>query len=252
VAAHSRARENVFNTPELLESIIACLPPRDILTVVQRLPHYWKSSVDCSPTIKAKLGIRSQGVTASRPARFTDVQTFPWRRDWAGMTLPMYPRGLTLNSIFYDKTLHGVRLRWERGSSCPIACDSLGIFWSSPTLYFGSYFKEDDKQPSFGPSRTWRDMYLTQPPITTGILDLHPGTSDQDYRSLPDTTICVAIRDQSGITLGLLHDTMFAALGSEFRDTMASDIVKPFWGTFRFASTCGNLSQQCLQTIFKQ
>lgn len=95
-------------------------------------------------------------------------------------------------------------------------------------------------------------MYLTQPPITTGILDLHPGDYHLELLCPPETTIGVAVRDQSGITLGLLHDTIFAALGSEFRNTMASDNVKLFWGRFRFASTCENLSQQCLQIIFAQ
>lgn len=246
------ARDAVFNTPELLEDIISCLPPRDILAVVQRLSHHWSDAVDSSPTIKAKLGIRSQGVTASRPTRFTDVQTFPWRPDWAAMALPMYPCDLTLNPNFYDKTLHGVRMRWVEGGPGVRATDDTGASWSSPMLYLGSYFKKEYKPPSFGPVRTWRDMYLTQPPITTGILNLHPKISYEKLRLPANPTICVAVRDKSGITLGLLQDTIFAALGSEFRDAMASDSVKPFRGTFRFASICENLSQQCLQNIFEQ
>lgn len=243
------ARDTVFNTPKLLENIISCLPPRDILTVVQRLSHRWADAVDSSPTIKSKLGSRSHGVMASRPARFIDLETFRWRPDWAAMALPMYPSGLTLNPNFYDKTLHGVHMRWEEGSPFVRVIDDMGASWSLPTLCLGAYLKDEYKQPSFGPTRTWRDMYLTQPPITTGILKLFPGF---EYQRNSSPIVFVTVRDHSGITLGLLHDTISASLGSKFRNTMGSDHVNHFSAQFVFASKCENLSQQCLQTIFEQ
>ena len=49
------ARKAVFNTPELLENIIAFLPYTDILTKVKRLSRQWKDVVDSSPAIKTKL-----------------------------------------------------------------------------------------------------------------------------------------------------------------------------------------------------
>ncbi|KAM0702219.1 hypothetical protein Q7P35_011129 [Cladosporium inversicolor] len=136
------ARDAVISTPELLENIISCLPPRDILTV----------------------------------------------------------------------TLHGVHMRWEEARGRESVRDTSEKPWSSPTLYFGSHSRGEYNQPSFGPSRTWRDAYLTQPPITTGILDLHPGDFYLELLPPTNTTICAAVREQSGITLGLLHDTIFAAL----------------------------------------
>lgn len=219
---------------------------------MQRLSHHWKDAVDSSPAIKAKLGIRSQGVRAINPAQFADAQRFPTARTWARIALPMYYGNLTLNPNFYDKALHGLHMRWKEGSPYTRVYDSSRCFWSLPTLSFGSYFKDEHKPPSFGPSRTWRDMYPTHPPITTGVLDLHPGDYYREHHSPSSAVIFVAIREQSGITLGLLHDTIFAALGAEFRGTMASDSVKLFSGRFRFASGCKNLSQQCLQSIFEQ
>jgi len=84
------------------------LPPRDILTTVQRLSRQWKDAVNSSPTIKTKLGIRSQGVTASIPVGFTDVLSFPTARTWAEMAFPMYSCDLTLNPNFYTKTFHSL------------------------------------------------------------------------------------------------------------------------------------------------
>jgi hypothetical protein len=216
---------------------------------VQRLSRQWNAAVDSSPTIKAKLGIRSQGVTASKPARFTNVQMFPTAGVWAEMAFPMYSCDLALNPNFYSKTLHGVHMRWEEG--CPDARvhDAFDVLWSSPTLRFGSYVEEDYGQPSFGPSRTWRDMYLTQPPITTGIIQLHPSLEFQDRDA---STVYVTVRDHSGITLGLLHDTIVASLGPQFRKNMASGHGECFWGEFRFVTNCENLTEQCLRTIFER
>jgi hypothetical protein len=217
--------------------------------VAQRLSRCWKDAVDHSPTIKAKLGIRSQGVTAKTPIQFTDLQQFPTGDSWAKMGFPMYSCDLRLNPNFFGKTLDGVHMRWEEG--CPDARvhDDSGVLWSSPTLRFGSYPEEEYGQPSFGPSRTWRDMYLTQPPITTGILQLHPSVEHQDRDS---STVYISVRDHSGTTLGLLHDTIVASLGPEFRKNLASGHGEFFWGEFRFVTDCENLTEQCLRTIFEQ
>jgi hypothetical protein len=140
-------------------------------------------------------------------------------------------------------------MRWEE--DCPDARvhDDSGVLWSSPTLRFGSYVEEEHGQPSFAPSRTWRDMYLTQPPITTGILQLHPSAEYQDRDS---STVYISVRGPSGITLGLLHDRIVASLRPEFRKNLASGHGELFWGEFRFVTDCGNLTEQCLLTIFEQ
>lgn len=122
--------------------------------MVQRLSRQWKDAVDISPIIKAKLGIRPQGVTASTPAQFADVLKFPLSRTWAKVTYPMYVCDLTLNPNFYGKTLYGVYMRWEEGCPDALVHDSLGVQWSSPTLYLSSYVEEEYGQPNFDPSRT--------------------------------------------------------------------------------------------------
>jgi len=165
------------------------------------------------------------------------------------MAYPMYTSDLTLNPNFYGKTLHGVTMGWEEGGPDAHLHDGMDITWSSPTLSLGSYVEEQYGQPSFGPSRTWREMYLTQPPITTGILQLH---TKIEYQTRHFPTVSVSIRDHSGITLGLLHDTIAASLGPEIRKTMASGHGEFFWGAFTFVSDRENLTGQCLQTIFGQ
>lgn len=236
--------------------MIVYLPPRDSLITVQRVSQQWKATVSSSPTIKAKLGIRSQGVTACTPSRFADEQIFNFStvRGWpescyVEMAYPMYLCDLTLNSRIHGKKLHGLHVEWEEGGCVR---DLSGISWSLPTLFFGIHSMEECETPSFGSFRTWREMYLTQPPITTGILELCLAFDDGEHRLPTPDTICVAVRDHNGLTLGLLHDTMIAALESEFRDFQAYDSEKLFLGSFRFASTCENLSQQCLQSISEQ
>lgn len=248
------ARDAVINTPELLEIIISCLPPRDILTVVQRLSHHWKDAVDTSPIIKAKLWIQSQGVRTINTPRFIDACILSWdseSQDWTRITLPIYSCGLTLNSVFHGKTLHGAHMIWEETTPLLTVSEPTGLCWSCPTLSLRSYTKDAFKEPSFGPSRTWRDMYLTKPPITTGVVKLQPAGNLQVQKIRPPS-IFLSLRDPGGITLGLLHDTIFASLGSAFHDTMASEDVKDFCAEFRFASTFEYLTEQCLRDFSDQ
>jgi hypothetical protein len=57
------ARKAVFNTPELLESIISFVPSTDILTKVQRLSRQWKDAVESSPVVKNKLWMKCVNAT---------------------------------------------------------------------------------------------------------------------------------------------------------------------------------------------
>lgn len=92
-------------------------------------------------------------------------------------------------------------------------------------------------------------MYLTQPPITTGMLQLY---SRSKYRDRYFSTVIVSVRDHDGITLGLLHDTIAASLGPEYCKNMASRDGEHFWGNFRFVSDRQKLTEQCLKNIFEQ
>jgi hypothetical protein len=179
---------------------------------------------------------QSRGATASNPTHFTDVQQFPTAVHWAMMTYPMYTCDLTLNPTFHNKMLHGVTMRWREGIPNARVHGGMDAFWSFPELCFSSFCEEEYGQPSFGLSHTWRDMCLTQPPITTGILEVQSRVECQAVR--------VSVRDHSGITLGLLHDTIAASLGQEFHKNLAPGNSDCFWGDFRFVSNRENLTEQ--------
>lgn len=92
-------------------------------------------------------------------------------------------------------------------------------------------------------------MYLTQPPITTGILELYTRIACGRHGS---SGILVSVRDHSGITLGLLYDTVVASLGPEFRKSMTSSHDRIFWGNFRWYCDREPLSERGLEEIFEQ
>jgi hypothetical protein len=80
------ARKAVFNTSELLENIISFLPPRDILTKVQRLSRQWKNAVESSPAIKNKFWMTSGRCQqfsrlVLRTNTFQEIQCGAWAPD---------------------------------------------------------------------------------------------------------------------------------------------------------------------------
>lgn len=75
--------------------------------------------------------------------------------------------------------------------------------------------KESDHNES-GPhdhrSSSWRGMHLTDPPITMCILHVR---NDRSFGGSGDSfAVRVGIRDQGGLTLGLLYDTVLAGMSS--------------------------------------
>jgi hypothetical protein len=85
-------------------------------------------------------------------------------------------------------------------------------------------------------------MYLTRPPITTGMLELHPGPLALQG---PDD-IYLHITDHTGITLGLLYDTVLASFEANFGGNAAFSHVKHFWASLHFVSASASLSTSIL------
>jgi hypothetical protein len=71
----------VFETSELLESIISCLSPKELLDA-QRVSKLWKNVVAGSPSIQEKLFMR-------REDRAQEIWVMERRRDWSHPNIPV-------------------------------------------------------------------------------------------------------------------------------------------------------------------
>jgi hypothetical protein len=236
------ARKAVFNTSELLENIVSFLPPRDILTKVPRLSRQWKTAVETSPTVRNKLWMASCKASAVQSIGFTG-EHMPGDPTWRQVARPMYSCDLTLNSALFNKGFcveESQAFRLGLLSSQNVNND--GVAWTFPSILFHCYFNGSFQQnsPAFSPS--WRSMHLTSPPITMGMLELHLNPSafhgpDDVYLHLTDNT---------GITLGLLYDTIFATFKAQFGATMAFGEFQHFWASLHFVSASASLGTSIL------
>lgn len=238
------ARKAVFNTPELLENIISFLPSRDILTKVQRLSRQWKTAVESSPTIKNKLWMTSCKTPAVQSIGFTD-EHIPEDPMWRQHARPMYYCDIILNSTLFSKVLHckgahALQLGSKNQYLSFQEPDNNGGAWAFSTILFYSNVPSQQNELTLSP--TWKSMYLTDPPITTGMLSLHP-------RSLalhgPDD-VYLHLTDETGITLGLVYDTIFETVEAQYGATVTSGDLKHFLAGFHFVSVSASLGTDIL------
>ena len=61
-------------------------------------------------------------------------------------------------------------------------------------------------------------MYLTDPPITTAFLNLN-NSNDFEGRSGP-SYITLSVRDQNGLTFGMVHDAIMAGLPANVQEDL--------------------------------
>ena len=240
------ARKAVFNTSELLEHIISFLPPKDVLTKIQRVSRQWKDAVEASPTVRSKLWMTLCKTPAVQSTGFTD-EHIPGNPMWGMDARPMYSCALTLNSAllnrgFHDGGLHALRPRLEHLSLYSHVPDNKGVVWSFPTILFDCYLKNPFQQAGPALSPSWRSMYLTSPPITMVMLELHPGPSV----GYGPHDIYLHLTNHTGITLGLLFDTIFARFAAQYGGTLAFDDVKHFWASLHFVSYSVSLGTSIL------
>jgi hypothetical protein len=228
------ARKAVFDTPELLENITSFLPPRDIFAKAQRLSRQWKTAVDSSPAIKTRLWLLSQDQTPIQPVSFTDGDTFPEAPLWGQVTMPIYPRTVSFNPLCIDGMVGSVWMSMT-GPWAFTTATADGTYLHPGVIHLDSH-KNRDRQERLvrEPRSSWRDMYLTDPPITTGILSLFELGYVRDGHYILDH-VPLAIRHHDGLTLGLLHDTIMAGLPSDTRREMAARPVRlgMFYSAFR-------------------
>jgi hypothetical protein len=209
------AREAVFNTTELLDNVISFLPYTDILTKVQRFSSQWKKAVNSSPVIKSKLWMRFQGMGVVHPTHLTNEQTFPRSSDWGRHEIPIYPHKLKFNAILVASPVEAWHFAWRGESTFQWLDEDANGSDSNPPQsaaidFFYQKSRDTHNHLATSTQSTWRDMYLTDPPISTALVHL------VDYQaSRPSNRpefIKFALRDSGGLTLGLVHDTIMAAL----------------------------------------
>lgn len=215
------ARKAVFDTPELLENIISFVPPTDIRTKVQRLSRQWKDAVDSSPVIKNKLWMKASNMTAVQPAWFTnmDEQLMPAYSFWGTVGMPVYSHVMTINPVVLRGLEGSLRISFDKDLQHEPLEKSNGDLVHSEVVDF-----THDK-PGGRPSPlvlelhgSWRDMYLANPPITTALL-LVCNYDDLEQEFGPKV-VKLVVRDHHGLTFGLVHDTVMAALPSGVRENL--------------------------------
>ena len=239
-------RKAVFNTSELLEHIIAFLPPKDILTRVRGLSRQWKNAVDSSPTIRNKLWMTSGKTGAVQSTGFTD-EHIPGNPKWGQDARPMYSCALTLNSAlfnraFFDRESHALRLLLKDQSLASQKFDHNGVVWNFLTILLECYSTGSFQQTGPVLSATWRSMFLTSPPITRIMLELHPSPT----ACYGPHDIWLHLTDHTGITLGLLYDTLFAKFEAQYGESATSGDVKHFWASLHFVSASASLGTSIL------
>jgi hypothetical protein len=180
--------------------------------------------VKSSHTIQAKLWLRPQNGSAMQPTVFSNDYTFETPNSWyQELACPMYLSRVSLNPFFEDPESHqffsslmppGPTNRFERLESIKIhkCLESIGA----------------DKRPSTNLSYGWRDMYLTDPPITIGLLLVQYAHFSEGRGSA--VIVESMIRDRDGITLGFLHDMFWASVPLNSRGSSLPDNRKFFYG----------------------
>jgi hypothetical protein len=215
------ARKAVFNTPELLETIISFVSPTGILTKVQRLSRQWKEVVDSSPIIKNQLWMRVPNVNAVQPVYFTnmDKEFMPVYTFWDTIGIPVYSHAVTVNPAVLKGVKESLRIYMNQDLQDESLEKPNGDLMHSRIVDFT--YDELSGRPSRSALEnhdSWRSMYLTSPPVTTALL-LICNYDDVEEESGPKV-IKVSTREHDGLTLGLVHDSVMAALPMSVREKL--------------------------------
>jgi hypothetical protein len=205
------ARKAVFNTPELLENIISFVPPTEIRTKVQRLSRQWKEAVDSSPAIKGKLWTMFPNTTALQPRYITDEHLKLPVLPSSKLGIPVYSHAVTFNQVLFEDSVGSLKIRLDQDPHPGLLRKVNGDLVNVKAVDFLSCKAVGrPDSPAQMLRSSWRDMYLTNPPITTAVLC---ATNYWDYEGeFGPKVIRFSVRDHDGLTLGLLYDTFMAGL----------------------------------------
>ena len=194
------ARDAVFDIPELLEAIIRRLPPRGILTKAQLVSKTWKDAIAQSPTIQARLWLRSQASMVAAPFKYTALT--PQSEDNGLDCVPIYAGNVAHNRLFADaEYVRSIGTSWICADYyAPTTAGGLSEIYSGRRVALCV-----PEMPRNTSLPAWSNMYLTEPRITTAQMEFQVSAAllGASLSKLdPDWYIytTVSLKDSDGLT----------------------------------------------------
>ncbi|KAK3722906.1 hypothetical protein LTR37_002051 [Vermiconidia calcicola] len=201
--ARSSEPNEVLCIYELAVMIMLQLPPIDIVRTASRVTRYWSDIIRNSVLIQRKLMVRPSSAGVAKPYGFADNCC----------NIPLYDEALELN-----RALELLPDSMERPTLTPYGISvepGLNhIFQTS-----GKKLVRVSRQASIdldisGVHGSWRQMYLSDPPISTAKVSIDLISSSGSVLSSSSGNVLskvvaqttFSIRDNEGITLGLIED----------------------------------------------
>jgi len=205
--------QQVVNTTELLEQILSFLPMQQVLGK-SRVSRKWKATISGSPALRRKLFLRHRESQAEvlatrqdswRPKGETKVRFSP-------IGIPVYTSPIELNplvdwdnqAVILPQASHEIRVK--RPEPLLPSHDGTGDFLGKYSrAYVRHRFGGTRSTARVGCNPSWRDMFLTRPPITDIIIDVPTSVGRSTFVERTEH-IRVNIHVEHGVTLGLLSD----------------------------------------------
>lgn len=145
--------------------------------------------------------------------------------------MPLYPQTVEFNPLPLESTAEPFRISPMDDRLVKRIMELSGSRVRPQRVKF-SYQKASGRADcSFRSS--WRDIYLTHPPITTAFLTLND-SKDFEGRFGP-SYITLSVQDQNGLTFGLVHDAIMAGLPANVREdlqTTASGFIAILYAAY--------------------
>lgn len=147
--------------------------------------------------------------------------------------MPIYSRTVSSNRACFDEAVGSAQMDMMLNIPTWVFEMADGTLWHPRVISLDSH-RDSVRLGRLGreTSSSWRDMYLTDPPITTGLMRLYELEDLSQGYNLK--SISLALRDYHGFTLGLVHDTIMAGITAGVRRELGVRPVRI--GTFYSAS----------------
>jgi hypothetical protein len=183
------ARQQVFETTELLENIISFLPMRKIFTV-QCTSKQWKAVIATSPGLQEKMFLRLK----TTPKRTFEPCAVGWCRDVLERPTPASVTLVTLNPEFRYAYDYSPR---RFGTICVGHGVKINLEWGPAPIRYHSNLL---------------DTYVSDPPCKKVDVGLRVNFRDRATKFPTDVWVdCIATNLEKGLTIG---DTLRAALSA--------------------------------------
>lgn len=193
------ATSRVFNTPELLETILLHLPMNDIISA-NTVSKQWRASITGSVSLQRALflvAVPGQYLTLDLHAA-TEATNIYW--DDISDDLPLLENNtFSINPVFkattYGPEPEPLSYTVDTDESC-----------KRRAYVFELDIEPNDSSKSLTTAGAMPSMYLTQPPCTMVTLWYRDFQVDQDFTTAGDHFVTAVLREERGVTLGLIKE----------------------------------------------